>query len=102
LPIFPMIHREVQVYVDGNLVNDTTNYNFGNTITDFIADNSDFLPYIQYSPATYRHITMKSNQPIRIIDIRVSWINKHNGKLNPLYLSPGSSASVKLYFRFME
>ena len=93
---------KVQIYQNGDLIDDSTAYNFSNTITDFIADNSEFLPYIQYSPSIYRYISLKENQNIRSIDISVNWMNKQTGRLNPLYLSAGSSASCKLFFKYLD
>jgi hypothetical protein len=102
LPVFPVINSKVQIYKNGDLIDDSTDYNFSNTITDFIANNSEFLPFIQYSPSIYRYISLKENQSIRSIDISVSWMNKHTGELIPLYLAPGSSASCKLYFKYLD
>ena len=102
LPVFPVINSKVQIYQNGDLIDDSTAYNFSNTITDFIADNSEFLPYIQYSPSIYRYISLKENQNIRSIDISVNWMNKQTGRLNPLYLSAGSSASCKLFFKYLD
>ena len=102
LPVFPVINSKVQIYQNGDLIDDSTAYNFSNTITDFIANNSDFLPFIQYSPSIYRYISLKENQSIRSIDISVNWMNKHTGRLSPLYLSAGSSASCKLFFKYTD
>ena len=102
LPVFPVTDSKVQIYENGNLIDDSTDYNFSNTITDFIANNSEFLPFIQYSPSIYRYIALKQNQSIRSIDISVSWKNKFNGNLTPLYLAPGTTSSCKLYFKYLD
>ena len=102
LPVFPVVDSKVQIYENGDLFDDSTDYNFSNTITDFIADNSEFLPYIQYSPTIYRYISLKENQSIRSIDISVSWKDKSTGRLKPLYLAPGASSSCKLYFKYLD
>jgi hypothetical protein len=97
LPIYKSTTPPVQIYIEGKLTNNSTNSNFLNTVTDFIADNMQFVPFVQYSPGIYRFISLKPSTEIRNIDIQIFWKNKKDGILKPLYLNVGGSASVKIY-----
>ena len=97
LPIYQSVTAPLQVYIDGNLSNNNTSYHFLNIMTDFIANDMLFTPYIQYAPSIYRFLNLKPNASIRNIDLQVYWMNKNTGQLKPLYLVPGGSCSVKLF-----
>lgn len=97
LPIYASETPPIQVYQNGNLLNSSANSNFLNILTDFIANDMNFVPYIQYSPAVYRFISLKHGSEIQNIDHQVMCQNKNTGILKPLYLSPGCSCSIKLF-----
>lgn len=96
LPIYASETPPIQVYMNGNLVNSSSSSNYLNILTDFIANDMNFVPYIQYSPAIYRFISMKHGVEVQNIDLQVLWVNKNTGIMKPLYLSVGGSCSVKL------
>ena len=97
LPIYQSMTPPLQVYENGQLTNNSSNSNYLNVVTDFIANDLNFTPYIQYSASLYRYLSLKPNTEIRNIDLQVYWMNKNNGTLKPLYLGVGGSASVKLF-----
>ena len=79
-------YSEVQVYVDGNLVNDTTNHDFSNTIIDFIADDSDFCHSFNIVQLHIDYITMTSHCNVIMT---MTLINHHSQSLSgvtPFYL----------------
>lgn len=60
---------------------------------------SDYKPSILYVPtAEYRLVDLFGNSPLHQIDIQVYWKDRF-GNINPLYLSPGATANIKLMFR---
>ncbi|RZK27131.1 MAG: hypothetical protein EOO43_00585 [Flavobacterium sp.] len=97
LPIYQSNTPPIQTYVEGSLSNNSTNSNFMNILTDFIADDLEFTPYIQYAPSLYRYLSLKPNTEVRNLDLQVYWQNKNNGMLKPLYIATGGSASVKIF-----
>ena len=70
LPIYSSVTAPLQVYIDGVLSNNNSNYNFLNIVTDFIGDEILFVPYIQYAPSIYRILNLKPNNEVRNIDIQ--------------------------------
>ena len=98
LPIYNSTNAPIQVYEDGKLLNNNTDYHFLNVLTDFVGNNLNFTPFIEYIPSIYRFIDLKPNTTIRNIDVQVYWQNRINGELKPLYLTPGGSCAMKLYF----
>lgn len=97
IPIYQSQTTPCQIYENRQLVNNSSSFNYMNILTDFIANDLDFTPYIQYSASVYRYLSLKPNAEIRNIDLACFWQNKNTGKLKPLYLGPGGSASVKLF-----
>lgn len=68
-------------------------------ISDFISDENCYRSNLLYNPtAEYRWIDMYNSAPIRNINIQVYWKDKF-GNLNPFYLDPGNSCSIKLLFK---
>lgn len=87
-----------------NLGNATTSAGFEPVITDVALEQtsaSDYRQYFQYSPtAEYRLIsTLRSKTPINSFDISVYWRNRLDGRLYPLQMFNGSSASIKIMLR---
>lgn len=97
IPIYQSQTPPIQVYENGQILNNSSTFNYLNVLTDFIANDMDFVPYIQYSASVYRYLSLKPKTEIRNIDLSVFWQNKNTGKLKPLYLGVGGSASVKLF-----
>jgi hypothetical protein len=97
IPIYQSQTPPVEIYENGALVNASSSYNFLNIMTDFIANNMEFVPFVQYAPSIYRFLTLKPNSEIRNIDIQVYWMNKNTGNLKKLYIGVGGSCSVKLF-----
>lgn len=96
LPIYQSQTPPIQIYKHGTIVNSNSTYNFLNILTDFIGDELNFTPYIQYSADIYRFLSLKHNTEIRNIDLQVFWNNKNTGEKKPLYLGVGGSCSVKI------
>lgn len=71
-------------------------------MTDFnltLLNASDLRSSIQYfPPGEYRLCEMTSNEQLRKFDITAYWSDK-NGTLYPIYLSPNTSANIKIMFR---
>jgi hypothetical protein len=97
LPIYNSVTAPIQVYEDGQLLNNNTNYHFLNILTDFVGNELNFTPYVEYVPSIYRYIDLKPGSSIRNIDINVYWMNRFNGTLKPLFLVPGGSCAMKLF-----
>lgn len=97
LPIYASETPPIQVYQNGALLNTSSNSNYLNILTDFVANDMQFVPYIQYAPSIYRYISLKHGSEIQNIDLQVFWQNRNTGILKPLYLGPGNSCSIKLY-----
>lgn len=97
IPIYQSQTPPIQVYENGQILNNSSNFNYMNVLTDFVANDMQFVPYIQYSASVYRYLSLKPNAEIRNIDLQVYWQNKNTGKLKPLYLGVGGSASIKLF-----
>ena len=97
LPIYQSNTPPIQIYIDGKLQNSSSSYNFMNILTDFVANEMSFTPFVQYSPTIYRYLTMKPNTHIQNIDLQIFWMKKTTGELKPLYIGAGGCCSVKLY-----
>lgn len=97
IPIYQSQTPPIQIYENGQITNNSSNFNYRNVLTDFIANDLQFVPYVQYSASIYRYLSLKPNTDIRNIDLQVFWQNKNNGTLKPLYMGVGGSCSVKLF-----
>jgi hypothetical protein len=88
----------------GDLLNSelTGQANYFPILTDFeplLSSAGDARSQLQYYPqGPYRYVNMISNIPLRKIDVRIFWQDKHNN-LYPLTISFGQVASIKLLFR---
>jgi hypothetical protein len=68
-------------------------------ITDLQSENLIYKPALTYIPsAEYRFISMTNGNPIRDIQISCEW-RSNTGSFYPLYLPPGGTCNLKLYFR---
>lgn len=103
LPVIPSQIGQFNYIIDGVYNTGSSTANYLNIITDFIGDNLQFTPFLQYtSNGQYRYIALKPNCEIRNIDIQAFWLNKKTGQLNPLILSSGGSFSMKILFTKKE
>lgn len=98
----PIVSNQVSnpvIYNEGNVIGSNGNNSLiSQTITDFIANDSNYSPQLQYeASAQYRLIELISNRPLNTIDLNVFWKDKM-GQLNSFYLSSGSTATVKMLF----
>ena len=96
IPICQSQTPPLQIYENGQLLNSAASYNFMNILTDFIADNMQFVPFIQYAPTIYRYLSLKPGSQIKDLDIQVFWMNKSTGVLKKLYIGVGGTCSVKI------
>lgn len=85
---------------------DVSQTNIGNTsfrpiMADFVPDQRDVKAIrskiIYYPQGPYRLIELKSNQPLRRIDLYIYWADNLNN-LYPLFISSNETDSVKLMF----
>ncbi len=97
LPIYSSRTPPIQQFIDGVITNTDSNLNVSNIVTDFMANDMIFSPYIEYEPSVYRFISLKPNTELRTVDFKVFWINKHDGLMRPVNILPGGSCSCKLY-----
>lgn len=96
IPIFPSITNPAQIFSNGTQLNTSSAYSFSNIITDFVGNDLAFVPFIQYDASVYRYIALKNNNQIRNIDIQINWISKTDGRVRPIYISPGGFSSIKM------
>ncbi len=85
-----------QITVNGN------NNNTQTILTDFdlplssaVADIKPFVQYYQVGP--YRYIDLKTQGPLTYFDLQIFWVDSI-GRIEPLYLDPGQSATIKCMF----
>jgi hypothetical protein len=99
--MIPIVSNQIGnplIYNEGVIINNSSNANSFNIITDLIADNFDFTPFIIYEPsAQYRFISLQGGQELKNIDVQVFWQSK-NGNFYPLRLAPNGSLSMKILF----
>jgi hypothetical protein len=98
LPVATQNVSAPQIFVDGITQQQSNNSTIAPIITDIIADNAEYTPFILYNPlAEYRLVSMHGTNPLSNIDIQVYWRDKF-GVLNPLRLPSGASCSLKILF----
>jgi hypothetical protein len=99
IPIYQSQTPPLQVYQNGQLINNASNFNSASIMTDFIADNLNFVSggYVQYAPALYRYLSLRPNSEIRNLDLQVYWMRKDTGVMKKLYIGVGNTCSVKLF-----
>jgi hypothetical protein len=88
--------------VNGVIKNQNSSNTGFNIITDMVPNNFIYTPNIIYVPSgSYRYISLIPGARISNIDLSVYWLNKQ-GDLNQVYLSTGSSCTVKMMFQKMH
>lgn len=101
LPIVPNDLSQISVIIDGEVLNLGNTYNNSeNIITDLSTNEDGYRPNLIYTPsAEYRYVSLLDNKiPIKSIDISV-FFRDYTGRLRPLILPGGASASVKVLFK---
>lgn len=68
-------------------------------VPDLLKNSGSFSSIASYTPGfnEYRLINMYSSQPIKKINLILSWIDTY-GNVFPIYLNQGNTASIKLAF----
>ena len=91
-----IIVRSTKMSVAGDVeLNNTSLLN----ITDFAVDTSapDVLLQI-YEPTVLRYYQLYQTSPLNAVDVQLSYSTR-SGEIYPIYLTAGSSGSIKLLFR---
>ena len=69
------------------------------SITDFSVDTSSDTVLLQiYNPIVIRFYQMFGTTPLTMLDVNFSYSTR-DGKIYPIYITPGSACSVKLLFK---
>ena len=102
LPIVPNNEGIPAIIVNGILQQQSGNNNVqSQVITDFVADGI-YKPIVTYIPsAEYRRVSLIGEKPISNIDISIFYKDRL-GRLNPVLLPAGCSASIKFFFEKKE
>lgn len=102
LPIVPNNEGVPSLIVNGIYQQQSGNNNIqSQVITDFVADGV-YKPIITYIPSgEYRRLSLVGDKPINNIDITVMYKDRL-GRLNPVLLPAGCSASIKFLFEKKE
>jgi hypothetical protein len=99
LPIIQNISGNPNVYINGNIANQSSSNLGYNIITDMVSNNFVYLPNIVYVPSgQYRYISLVQGVKIQNIDFAVYFLDKE-GNLNQVYLNTGCSCTVKFLFQ---
>jgi hypothetical protein len=96
LPIYNSNTPPINYYSNGNLLNNSSSYDFTSILTDFVATDLAYTPFLQYAANPYRYIDLKVNNKINNIDVNIFWVDRFTGKLNPVYLPVGCSSTIKI------
>lgn len=97
LPIYQSQTPPIQIYKEGSVSNTSSSFGFLNILTDFLGNDLQFVPFIQYAPTIYRYLSLKANTEIKNIDLQVFWMEKNSGLLKRVYLGVGGACSIKLF-----
>jgi len=100
--LLPVVSNQLSnpiiLYNGGAITSNGNNNNFAQIITDMIADNNDYKPFVLYNPqAEYRLVELIGNTPLYSVDIQIYWKNRF-GQLIPFRLTPQGSANIKIMF----
>jgi hypothetical protein len=102
LPIVPEMTAAPTSYTGSGFQSSGNNANLTNTLTDFevvLEKGSEYKPTINYTPAgEYRLTDLFGTSPVNALNVNIYWKNRFGG-LNPVTLSAGSSANIKMMFR---
>ena len=102
IPVIPSASGTPQ-FLGLNPYPSNTQNGISNVITDFEINMNVCTELansvLQYQPsAEYRIISLNSDEPIRVLNFKVSWKSKY-GTYHDFFLKYGGSASLKLMFR---
>jgi len=99
IPVISNQYGTPAIYTNGIWQHNSSTANFFNIITDIIADNLQYRPFLVYNPtAEYRCISLRPNTHIQNVDVQLYFQDKL-GQYFPLQLLSGASASIKFLFR---
>jgi hypothetical protein len=98
LPIIPTQVSAPQIFINGTTISNSNNSNISPVITDIVADDAQYTPFLVYNPtAEYRLISLTGNKSLFNVDISVFYKDRI-GVLVPLRLPSGGSCTLKLLF----
>ena len=99
LPVVSENINSPLLFINGqNMTNDASN-STSKIITDIQSSSLSYKPELtMYPSAEFRYISMHKAGPINEMQISIFWRNLL-GELIPLYLPPGGTASLKIYFK---
>jgi len=102
LPIVPNNEGVPSLIINGIYQQQSGNNNIqSQVITDFVADGL-YKPIVTYIPSgEYRRVSLVGDKPISNIDITVYYKDRL-GRLNPVLLPAGCSATIKFFFELKE
>lgn len=100
--LLPVVSNQLSnpiiLFNGGAIASNGNNNNFAQIITDMVADNNNYKPFVLYNPqAEYRLVELIGNTPLYSVDIQIYWKNRF-GQLIPFRLTPQGSATIKLMF----
>lgn len=100
VPIVPTQVSPAKIYNSPQgLSSQGNNASIANILTDFIADELEFSPYLTYVPTSeYRLLDLKGDSPMNSISIQAFWKDRF-GNLNPFLLDSQDCATLKIMFR---
>lgn len=100
LPVVAENVSSPQIYINGILQQaySGNNANIANIITDLVADNNTYQPWLIYSPsAQYRYVELYGKQPLSNFDFTILY-KLRTGELIPMRLQAGGSSTLKILF----
>lgn len=100
--LLPVVSNQVSaplLFYNGSKFNSGgNNSNISNIITDFVANEGIYKPFLVYTPsAQYRLVDLVGNTPLYNLDIEVFYKNRL-GQFIPFKLGAGASATCKILF----
>ena len=100
ISINPNIYASPQQFNSSLNFNDNTSVNETvNALTDFkLANSTEYLPHITYSPTVFRLVDMLGHISYNNVSINCYWRDQYSD-FHQMYLNPGSKCSLKLCFR---
>jgi hypothetical protein len=98
----PVIQENINspiLYVNGKSMNDQASNAKSKIVTDIQSSSLSYKPLLTMIPsAEFRMISMHQSDAINELQISIYWRDKI-GQFNQLYLPPGGTASLKIFFK---
>jgi hypothetical protein len=99
LPVVAEIINSPLIFVNGRTMADQASNSTSKIITDIQSSSLSYKPELTMVPsAEFRYISLHKAGPITEMEISIFWRNLL-GNFIPLYLPPGGTASLKIYFK---